>query len=187
MRMKQTLIIPFACCILALCCSCGKQGNINDTESETVTESIQSAENTGAEDNTVSEKDIIIEEITDGTSVPAEIDEGEACTSRLSVARYLHDYGHLPANFITLEEAKAKGWEGGSLEAIAPGKMIGGDEYANEEKEFPEKEGRIYYSCDLDSMGKPDRGTKRPIYSNDGLIYFWDCESHEQEKIEFTD
>lgn len=91
--------------------------------------------------------------------------------SKEDVAEYLSIYKKLPKNYITKKEAKKLGWHGGSLEPYAPGKSIGGDRFNNYEKKLPEKSGRKYYECDIDTKGRK-RGPKRLIYSSDGLIYY---------------
>lgn len=93
-------------------------------------------------------------------------------TSRDEVALYIHLYGHLPSNFITKKEAGNLGWEGGSLEPYAPGKCIGGNRFGNYEGLLPEKEGRTYTECDIDTLGADSRGARRIVFSNDGLIYY---------------
>lgn len=100
------------------------------------------------------------------------IDEDGVYDSAEDVALYIHTFDKLPQNFITKKEAKKLGWEGGSVEQVAPGKCIGGDWYGNYEGLLPEKEGREYHECDVDTLGKSKRGAKRIIYSNDGLIYY---------------
>ena len=102
------------------------------------------------------------------------IDENGTYTSKEDVALYINTYGKLPSNYITKKEAKKLGWEGGSLEEYAPGKSIGGDYFGNYEELLPEKKGREYHECDIDTKGKKKRGAKRIIYSNDGLIYYTD-------------
>ena len=92
--------------------------------------------------------------------------------SKDEVALYIHTYGRLPNNFITKNEARSLGWEGGSVQEYAPGKAIGGDRYGNYEGNLPSKSGRTYYECDIDTDGKSSRGAKRIVYSNDGLIYY---------------
>ena len=109
---------------------------------------------------------------TSGAAGTVEIAEDGAYTSRDDVALYLHTYGKLPGNFITKKQAKALGWEGGSLEPYAPGKCIGGDYFGNYEGNLPEKSGREYHECDIDTLGADSRGPKRIVYSNDGLIYY---------------
>lgn len=91
-----------------------------------------------------------------------------------SVSLYLQAYGKLPDNFITKDEARELGWEGGSVEEFAPGYAIGGDKFGNREGLLPVAEGRQYYECDIDTNGRDSRGAKRIVYSNDGLIYYTD-------------
>lgn len=102
----------------------------------------------------------------------AAIDEDGSYTSKEDVALYIHTYGHLPGNFITKKEAQALGWSGGSLEPYAPGKCIGGSHFGNYEGLLPEAEGRSYTECDIDTLGASNRGAKRIVFSNDGLIYY---------------
>ena len=102
------------------------------------------------------------------------IDEDGTYTSAEDVALYVHTYGHLPSNFITKEEAKALGWDGGSLEPYAPGKCIGGSWFGNYEGMLPKAKGRTWTECDIDTLGARSRGAKRLIFSNDGLIYYTD-------------
>ena len=101
-----------------------------------------------------------------------QLDEAGAYTTKDDVALYLHTYGHLPDNFITKKEAQALGWPGGSLEPYAPGKCIGGSRFGNYEGLLPEKDGRTYTECDIDTLGADSRGAKRIVFSNDGLIYY---------------
>ena len=100
----------------------------------------------------------------------AAIDPLGSYTSKEDVALYIHLYGELPMNFMTKKHAKALGWEGGSLEPIAPGMSIGGDYFGNYEGLLPED--REYTECDIDTRGKDSRGAKRIVFSDDGLIYY---------------
>lgn len=102
----------------------------------------------------------------------AELPEDGTYSSKEEVALYLHQYGHLPSNFITKKEAEALGWQGGSLEPFAPGKCIGGSRFGNYEGLLPKKDGRTYTECDIDTLGAEKRGAKRIVFSNDGLIYY---------------
>ena len=95
---------------------------------------------------------------------------------------YLKKYGHLPDYYITKQEAKEKyGWiQGKNLAHFAPGKMIGGDIFNNDKGVLPEKEGRIWYECDVDyESGK--RNSKRLYYSNDGLMFY--SETHNESEV----
>lgn len=88
------------------------------------------------------------------------------------VALYLVTYGELPGNFITKNEARDLGWEGGSVQKYLEGAAIGGDKFGNREGVLPKADGRQYYECDIDTDGESSRGAKRLVYSNDGLIYY---------------
>ena len=96
-------------------------------------------------------------------------------TSKEQVAAYLHEFGHLPDNYITKREAEELGWVAskGNLWKVAPGKSIGGSRFGNYEGLLPDKKGRKYYECDIDFDGS-HRGAKRIVYSNDGLIFYTD-------------
>ena len=100
------------------------------------------------------------------------IEEDGTYTTKEDVVRYIHTYGHLPENFITKKQAQALGWEGGSLEPYAPGKCIGGSRFGNYGGTLPEKDGRTYTECDIDTLGASKRGGKRIVFSNDGLVYY---------------
>lgn len=101
-----------------------------------------------------------------------QLPEDGTYTSKDDVARYIYLYGHLPSNFISKKDAQALGWEGGSLEPYAPGKCIGGSHFGNYEGILPEKDGRSYTECDIDTLGADKRGAKRIVFSNDGLVYY---------------
>ena len=85
---------------------------------------------------------------------------------------YIANYGILPNYYITKEEAENLGWVAwkGNLDKVAPGKMIGGNVFANREDKLPSAPGRIWYECDIDYNGGY-RNNFRLIYSNDGLIF----------------
>ena len=101
------------------------------------------------------------------------------------VRDYLVEYGKLPSNYITKNEARDLGWNGGSVEQYAPGKCIGGDRFGNYEKKLPKNDDRDYYhECDIDTMGKDSRGAKRIIYSKDGDIYYTEDHYESFEKID---
>lgn len=107
-----------------------------------------------------------------GGTVERELPEDGSYTTKEDVALYIHLYGCLPSNFITKKEAEALGWKGGSLEPFAPGMCIGGNHFGNYEGLLPEKKGRNYTECDIDTLGADKRGAKRIVFSNDGLIYY---------------
>ena len=99
---------------------------------------------------------------------------GEDYDDKDRVALYLYLYGELPPHFITKEEARKLGWDSGEVEYYRSGAAIGGDYFGNYEGLLPKKKGRTYHECDIDTVGKRSRGSKRIIWSNDGLIYYTD-------------
>ena len=152
---------------------------LNDTEEDTesaalpASEAQESAEEASEEPAQASDQETAAEETEEAPAAetPA-IDEDGVYTTKDDVALYLHTYGHLPSNFITKKEAEKLGWSGGSLEPYAPGKCIGGSHFGNYEGILPEKDGRSYTECDIDTLGAGSRGAKRIVFSNDGLIYY---------------
>lgn len=100
------------------------------------------------------------------------LNEAGSYTTKDDVALYLYLYGRLPDNFITKSEARELGWDGGGLERYAPGKCIGGDRFGNYEGLLPERSGRSYTECDINTLGAAARGAERIVFSNDGLIYY---------------
>ena len=105
---------------------------------------------------------------------PVQLDPEGSYTSKEDVALFIHLYGRLPDNFITKAQARELGWESGSVERFAPGKCIGGDRFGNYEGLLPDAPGRRWTECDIDTLGHSSRGTKRIVFSNDGLIYYTD-------------
>lgn len=92
------------------------------------------------------------------------------------VALYIKEYEKLPTFYMTKKEARSKGWEGGALNQVIEGKAIGGDVFGNYEGVLPEIDG-TYYECDIDTLNKESRGTKRIVYNDDSLdidIYYTD-------------
>lgn len=148
---KKRLTVQYICvlmsCICVMLSGCGKQRELVRTDPVNIVEP------------SAAQTDVLP-------------DEDGVYTTASDVAAYINAYGHLPSNFITKKEAGALGWEGGSLEPYAPGKCIGGDYFGNYEGLLPEAAGREYHECDIDTLGKSKRGSKRIIYSNDGLIYY---------------
>ena len=87
---------------------------------------------------------------------------------------WLETFGVLPDYYITKEDAeRLYGWSSGKdLSKLAPGKMIGGNVYSNIEHILPEKDGRIWYECDIDYTSGKRRNSLRLYYSNDGLMFY---------------
>ncbi len=119
--------------------------------------------------------DPVEETLFTGSSATEEdplIDEDGLYYSKEDVSLYLITYGELPDNYITKEEARDMGWTGGSVEDVAPGYAIGGDVFGNYEGLLPKAKGRTYYECDIDTDSYHSRGSRRIVFSNDGLIYY---------------
>ena len=115
-----------------------------------------------------------LEEVPEEEEARPAIDEDGYYTTKEDVALYIHTYCRLPDNFITKKEAEALGWSGGGLDDFAYGCCIGGNKFGNYEGLLPEKDGRKYTECDIDTMHASKRGAKRIVFSNDGLIYYTD-------------
>ena len=151
---------------------------LNDTEEDTESAALPAskaqvpAEEASEEPAQASDQETAAEEPAEAAAETPAIDEDGVYTTKDDVALYLHTYGHLPSNFITKKEAEKLGWSGGSLEPYAPGKCIGGSHFGNYEGILPEKDGRSYTECDIDTLGADKRGAKRIVFSNDGLIYY---------------
>ena len=85
---------------------------------------------------------------------------------------WLKTYGKLPPNYISVEEAKEKGWRSvlGNLDSVAPGRVIGGRVFQNRNEPLPTADGRIWYEADINYSGGY-RGQERILYSNDRLLF----------------
>ena len=110
--------------------------------------------------------------VTEPEETQALLDPDGWYYSAEDVALYLVTYGELPSNFITKNQARKLGWEGGSVQKFQEGAAIGGDKFGNREGILPKASGRQYYECDIDTDGQNSRGAKRIVFSNDGLIYY---------------
>lgn len=125
--------------------------------------------NQGNTENNVT-KNAKVNEIVDKnqTSQKSRLNEEEYYYSKEDVAAYIHEFGKLPLNYITKDEAKSKGWSTDNTNGF----VIGGNKFGNREGNLPSKSGRKYYEADIaDGYGK-NRGTQRIIFSNDGLIFY---------------
>jgi len=151
--MKKNILRIFSLLLVlaALLCLSGCGGIYDDPPAP---EAAAEAESTGeTSKNTVPERD--------GYYYDAE-----------SLVLYLDAYGKLPGNYITKAEARALGWEGGSVEEYLEGAAIGGDSFGNREGLLPRADGRCYRECDLNTLGADSRGAERLIYSDDGLYFY---------------
>lgn len=129
----------------------------------------------------------VLEEDTDAPTVPSDVPAEETdlpppqdtalseegtYTEKDDVALYLFTYKHLPKNFLTKDEARDRGWEGGNLHCLLPGFRIGGDRFGNYENLLPKGEWR---ECDIVSDESEERGPCRLVYAADcSRIYYTD-------------
>ncbi len=88
----------------------------------------------------------------------------------VDAVRTLRTAGKLPARYVTKDQARARGWHGGGLCNIWPGHVIGGDVFQNFGRKLPAERTRVYREADLDSTCG-ERGAKRLVFSDDGLIF----------------
>ena len=98
------------------------------------------------------------------------IDENGIYDQKDDVALYLITYEHLPSNYMTKDEARKYGWEGGALSQVIEDKCIGGDVFGNYEGILPEED--TYYECDIDTLGKTSRGAELIVWSDDFDVYY---------------
>lgn len=97
---------------------------------------------------------------------------GNATKDGVNGADYwLVTHGGLPDYYITKEDLYALGWKNGkSVAAKAPGKMVFGGIYENDNGHLPSAPGRIWHEADINYY-EGRRNRHRILFSNDGLIF----------------
>ena len=118
-----------------------------------------------------------------GVVYSAPVEEGEFYYDLENVILYLEYYGCLPDNYITKDDARSLGWNGGTPERYLEGAAIGGDRFGNREGKLPKENGRTYTECDLNTDGENSRGAERLVFSNDGLYFY--TEDHYESFTEY--
>lgn len=113
-----------------------------------------------------------VNEIVDNSDNKAQqetgLDEDEYYYTKEDVSAYIHEFGKLPSNYITKNEAEKKGWSVKDTKGL----VVGGNKFGNREGNLPDASGRQYYEADIaDGYGK-NRGPQRIVFSNDGLIFY---------------
>lgn len=193
MNRKRILSLWLVLLLLAMT-ACGKSQNIQETVQESKA-NVQIVESTMPESAKVEETEPEDQNHSDAqdneseTQVSEIEDSQEAINNNLpvqgnyyydvvNVVLYLEIYDELPPNYMTKSEAQALGWEGGSVEKYKEGAAIGGDYFGNREELLPTAEGRSYTECDIDTHGYSSRGSRRLVFSNDGL-YFYTSDHYE--------
>lgn len=108
----------------------------------------------------------------DAQAAAGENESIEQLTQQDRVVNYVRRHQRLPDYYITKKQARRAGWDAraGNLCEVLPGHAIGGDRFANREKQLPERAKRIWREADINyRCGRRD--ADRLLYSNDGLIY----------------
>lgn len=137
-------------------------------ESETESESSRNQTETASETQSQTQEETTASATTERQSQG--ISESGKYNSKDDVALYIHTYHHLPSNYMTKNQARNIGWEGGNLENISPGHYIGGDRFTNYQRLLPT--GVQYYECDVNNAGERSRGAERLLYTADGTVYY---------------
>ena len=140
--MKRTVALTILAALLLTLCACGK----------------------------VRQAEKAIDALKEMAAATSKVVRDGEYTDKDHICWYIVAFGALPRNFITKNEARRLGWQGGPVEPYAPGKSIGGDRYGNYEGTLPA--GR-YRECDVDTKGRP-RGAKRIVFSDDRRVYYSD-------------
>ena len=177
MRKRLSAVIIVLAMLIGLICGCSIEIEDSYDQETQTTVTAEASEETSAseteETTTVTSASETEDTAASQEDTPSEeIDIDGVYTTMEDVSLYIYTYGCLPSNFMTKQEARDLGWEGGSLEPYAPGMCIGGDYFGNYEGLLPEEAGREYRECDINTLGASSRGAERLIYSNDGLIYY---------------
>ena len=84
---------------------------------------------------------------------------------------WIKHYGRLPDYYISLDNIESLGYRHGKPpRKYAPGKMIFGGVYRNENGHLPVAPGRVWYEADINYY-EGHRNKHRIVWSNDGLIF----------------
>ena len=160
--MKRSFVFKFIVLLLIIFAALFVYSKATNTPISNILDSIFSGEYTESPDSSTPTPDTNIT-----------LDINGKYTSKEEVGLYIHLYGCLPSNYITKAQAISLGWNSneGNLWIVAQGKSIGGDVFGNYEELLPDKDGRIWYECDINYCGG-FRGSERIVYSNDGLIFY---------------
>ncbi len=98
---------------------------------------------------------------------------GEATEKGLDGADWHLKYtGKLPEYYISKTDAIKLGWNKNHkmLSDVAPGYMLYGEVYRNDDGHLPEKQNRIWYEADIDYISGR-RNKRRILFSSDGLMF----------------
>lgn len=165
------LLLAFGASVLPACSSAGKSGDTGQQQAA------QQAADEGGDGASATQGQGSSGQgpgASDGTESAAPvITEDGVYTGKDEVAAYIHEFGHLPSNYISKTKAKEAGWVSneGNLDEVCPGMSIGGGTFYNDDGLLPDAAGREWKECDIDYDGGY-RNEKRIVYSNDGLVFY---------------
>ena len=158
-----------------------QESSVQNSESQEPAAQDSVSQNSGSQDPEVSSDSSTTSESSRAASVATPsstlanvvVEESGTYTSKEEVAAYIHEFGHLPSNFVTKSKAKKAGWvsKKGNLDDVLPGMSIGGDKFYNDEGILPDAPGRTWQECDINYEGGY-RGAERILFSNDGLVFY---------------
>lgn len=144
----------------------------DDAADETIPTAEDAPEEVAADPEEAEKPAAVPEEDPAPQTAPQEVAFGEYYYDVENVVLYLDTYGELPENYITKNEARDLGWNGGSVENYQDGAAIGGDRFGNYEGLLPNGS---WVECDIDTEDENSRGAKRLVFNlEDGLYYFTD-------------
>ena len=175
--MKRLSALLLSLLMLLPLSACGSDEVTNaviDVVTDVVIDSLEGSSHTTAPDNfqylPEATNDYIFVTVPgeESTSFTPPVEEGEYYYDLESVVLYLEYYGDLPDNYITKNEARSLGWEGGTPERYLEGSAIGGDSFGNREGLLPKGK---YTECDLNTLGKGSRGAERLVFSAEEYYY----------------
>ena len=155
-------LIATLCLVLCGCMGSQTTGAYNAATSSSSTESVSSSSDRYASASTQASE-----------AGSATVVESGHYTSKDEVAAYIHEFGHLPGNYISKSKARKAGWvpSKGNLAEVCPGMSIGGSEFYNDDGQLPDARGRTWKECDI-NYTKGHRGAERIVFSNDGLVFY---------------
>ena len=155
-RQAVFVAILLLCCLVTVPgCGSGTNGSAaSGSDGEVAAESVSASTETNGKDD-------------DAEASPA-VDRETVYYDVEHVVLYLDAYGELPPNYLTSDEARNLGWEGGPIDPYQKDAAIGGDHFGNYEGLLPDGD---YHECDIDTHGSR-RGAKRLVWSTDGHYYY---------------
>jgi len=124
----------------------------------------------------------------DAFAEQADIEEGQAYTTPMSVALYLHEYGELPPNYIPYAEFEETEWTEDQIrdQTEEPFKSLGYKSFSNRDETLDEgEEFEWWKTADIQFDGGRLRGIERLVFNNEGTIYFTD--DHYDSYTQFVD